>query len=754
MYTRSKTFRLVPCILVTFCVLACTTAERRKQDAFDAGERYFRQQRYADAVVAYQSAIKLDPRFGNARLKLAKALLQQGNRAAALAEAVRAADLLPRSSDAQIEAANQLLSAGSYEDAKARAQKALDLDSNSVDALLVIGNSLAALQDLDSAIRQVQQASALGPKRETALASLAGLQAAKGNLELARTTFQRAVEANPKSVKPWLALANFQFQTGDSAGLETSLTRAVAIDGRDESAVRALATFYASTGRPSKAEPLLKTLTEISGKSEARFELIDYYIAERRYAEARSILKSMEQDRNTRSQAQLRSADVEYLDGHREAATKILDGLLAADPSDVNALVMKARWLLEAGRGAEALKLASNAVQANNQSVEAYYILGAVQAQTRDLAGAISSFNEVLRLNPRVTAAQVQLARLQLAAGNAGTASELAQGALKAEPDDRDVRLLLARSLLAQGDSEGADREFAPLRRQYPNAALTHAFNGLVLAAKNDRVRARAEYDRALQADPGHLVALSGLMQLLAAQGNLKEARRLIDAQLAPTPRAGVQVLAARVHAQDGDLAGAERLLRQAIERDANNLDAYGVLGQLYLQQRRLDEARLEFEARVKANPKDIGALVMVGQILEMQQKPAEAKKIYTQVISADPKASSAANNLAWIMAEEGSSLDEALRLAQLAVEGLPERAEVHDTLGWVYYKKDMIPLATRAFERSIELDSSNPSYYYRLALAQAKGKDVARARKSLESALKLNPKMEEASKLLASLGR
>ena len=212
-------------------------------------------------------------------------------------------------------------------------------------------------------------------------------------------------------------------------------------------------------------------------------------------------------------------------------------------------------------------------------------------------------------------------------------------------------------------------------------------------------------------------------------------------------------LLSARAHAQDRDLAGAEKTLRQVIAAHPNNTEAYGLLGQIFLQQKRLDEARLEFETRRRQNPRDVAAGTMVAQILYMQNRSAEAKKAYSDVLTLDPKAAVAANNLAWIYAEEGSNLEEALRLAQLAVEAMPDDAAAHDTLGWVYYKRDSAALAVREFDRSIELDGKSADYHYRLALAQVKAGQPQRAKDSLGSALRLNPNLSAASALLKNLG-
>jgi tetratricopeptide (TPR) repeat protein len=103
-------------------------------------------------------------------------------------------------------------------------------------------------------------------------------------------------------------------------------------------------------------------------------------------------------------------------------------------------------------------------------------------------------------------------------------------------------------------------------------------------------------------------------------------------------------------------------------------------------------------------------------------------------------------------MAEEGRDYDEALQLAQRAVAAAPDRAEIHDTLGWVYYRRELPSLAIPPFEKSVALSPENATYHLHLALAHAKAGNTDQARKAVDAALKLNPNLAEARQLQASI--
>jgi len=71
----------------------------------------------------------------------------------------------------------------------------------------------------------------------------------------------------------------------------------------------------------------------------------------------------------------------------------------------------------------------------------------------------------------------------------------------------------------------------------------------------------------------------------------------------------------------------------------------------------------------------------------------------------------------------------------------LPESSEVDDTLGWVYYKKDLASLAIPPLEDSLKRRPNDPSVLYHLGMTYAKFGNKAKSREVLERALKLDLK-------------
>ena len=118
--------RIAVALLFALLVAGCSKdPEVAKREFVASGDAYVQQKKYAEAVIEYRNAIQQDPRFGEARLKLADTYMELNQPAEAIREYIRAADLLPENIDVQIKAGRMLLLAGQFEDAQSRADHVL-----------------------------------------------------------------------------------------------------------------------------------------------------------------------------------------------------------------------------------------------------------------------------------------------------------------------------------------------------------------------------------------------------------------------------------------------------------------------------------------------------------------------------------------------------------------------------------------------------------------------------------------------------
>jgi len=131
------------------------------------------------------------------------------------------------------------------------------------------------------------------------------------------------------------------------------------------------------------------------------------------------------------------------------------------------------------------------------------------------------------------------------------------------------------------------------------------------------------------------------------------------------------------------------------------------------------------------------------------------AGKYFQAALSENAHDPVAANNLAWVYAQQGDNLDMALSLATQAKQIAPEMNNVNDTLAWIQYKKGNYQVSVSFAEDAVRRAPENASFRYHLGMALMGAGDKDRARSELQKALSLNLKgtdAQEAQKSLASL--
>jgi tetratricopeptide (TPR) repeat protein len=733
--------RLCGFVAVVACAVACSSPETRKRQHLDRGNRYAAEHRDQFAVIEYASAVRIDPKFGEARLKLAQTYERLNDLRAAYPEFIRAADALPDDRDAQLKAIQIFLMAHRFEDAKVRATALLAKNARDIDALVLRATAMAGLKDSAGALAEMEQALKASPDDSRTFINLGFVRSEVGNASEAEVAFKRALALAPGSVDAHLAYANFLVSAGRVADAEAELKAALAIEPRNSLANRMLAMLYIATKRPAEAEAPLKTVVDVSHAPEARLQLAQYYLGVQRTQEATDLLTALAAEPATAAVADRMLASIDYDAGRQQEAHARLDKLLARFPTDADALVLKARWLARESRLDDALTKAKAAAVADPQSPAAFMALGAIHDARHDLTDAIDAYKEALRLNPRLIAASVELSRLTLVAGDRAAALRYAEQAKASDPRSGAARVALARTLLAQNDLIRADAEIAELRRGLPESAEVDVLQGALELARQNPVAARQSFDQALTRSPHQVDALRGLLEIDLRAKQFDAAIARIESELTQEPdRAELLAVAGQVYERAAQPAKAEAALRNTVTIDPSFTTGYALLARFYMKEHRLAEARVEFETLVKRDPRAVGPRTFVGVVLEAEGKREEAKRWYQDTVAALPNAAVAANNLAFMYAEAGTDLDTALQLASTAKQQMPDSANVDDTLGWVYYKKNLPTLAIPAFQESLKKRPDSAQVLYHLGLTYVKAGDNAKAREALERSLKINP--------------
>jgi tetratricopeptide (TPR) repeat protein len=206
-----------------------------------------------------------------------------------------------------------------------------------------------------------------------------------------------------------------------------------------------------------------------------------------------------------------------------------------------------------------------------------------------------------------------------------------------------------------------------------------------------------------------------------------------------------------------GDRAKAEQSYLKAVGLNPNAVPAYISLGQIYGATRDYDKAIAQLDKALAQRPDQPAALMLKSIAQQMKGDTAAAREGYEKIVKVNPKFAPAANNLAWMLTEDGPGQDlpRALLLAQSARDAAPQDPQIADTLGWVYYKQGAHARAEAVLREAAEKLPTNAEVLYHLGMAQSKVGKTEEARASLQKSLELSPNQSgaaEAKAVLSSL--
>jgi tetratricopeptide (TPR) repeat protein len=753
----AKTLAVICLGLSVIAAASCSRdVEQAKREFVERGDRYMSDKNYDAAIIEYRNAVQQDPRFGDAYRKLATAYSNRGDGIEALGAAVQAAELLPDNEDAQLEAGAFLLFSGQFEKARTHAQKILAKNTKNIRARVLLGNATAGLKDTDAAIREFEDAIRLDPQQSEIYAGLAVLKASAGEREEAEKIFKQAIELDPKASNSRLALARFYWSTERLADTEKTLLDAHKTLPGNSQVNLTLAFFLQATKRAKEAEPYFRAAVAADSDPRVRLLLADYLIGQNRLDDAAGQLEPLAADRQVGRTATTRLAMIAQARGRGDEAIRMIDGALAQQPNDPRTLAAKSELLRQQNQLGEAAKVADQAVTANPRSAEAQLAKARVLRAQGSFDKAEAALKQALQLNPRAGAPRVELARLRVRTG-AADAVAAATDAAEANPSSVEAKIILVRALLQRRELAKAQATLDEVMRTSPDVAAVHTQMGVLSAMRNDVAGARQAFTRALELDPGQFEAIAGLTSVDLAAGRKQEALARIDALTARVPKnVNALIVGAQAHAAASSFTRAEQLARAAIDVDPSSIAGYSLLGRIFLAQKRLDAARDQFQRLADTQERPVGPLTVVGTIDMMQNRTADAQRVFERVMKIDPEAGVAANNLAWLYLEHGGSVDIALNLAMVATAQLPNAPEVQDTLGWAYFKKGRLVEAIRALRRAAELEPKNATTVYHLALAHEKNGDRREARDAMTRYLEIDPssaRSDEIRRRLQALG-
>lgn len=715
------------------------------------GDQLRVQQQLDEAVATYRTAVRADPSNGEARFKLASALLDKGEWMVAAPEAIKAADLLPGHGEAQTLAVSMLLGQQRFSEALERVSRQLTKNPGDPKLHVLRGNALARSANSWTAIEHFDKEWRAGRRPLDLSASLRSAASDR----MAEEAFRRSLELGPQTTEATLALANLAWAQGQRLKGDAYLKQVADQNPRDRLVNRALGLSYLVGGRLDEAERYLRVAVS-AGDPDARLALADVLVSQNRPIEALAVLDAMVADGDLGHVGAIRAAELELRLGQVRSAMNRADTILGLRPDHAAALRLKAQVLLTSGDPAQAVSVAHAAVGRDPSSREAHAVLGRALAAAGDPEQAFDALTTGWRLDTTDAALARDLAAVALTLNRDDVALDLANRAVRLDPHDRRGSLLLVGALIRTGDVAAAERALASIPSQDEATPEILAVQAAIHRARGNREGARKAYLGALQTRPESGEVLADLVALEIASGQAARVRpRVIQAVAAHPRNPEFHALAAQVSLAMNDATEAETALRNALALNTGHVSSALMLGDLLTRQARFTDALGVLEQTLQRRPASFDLQLGLARLLERMGRVPEARARYERLAASNPDHPRVSVELAALHVNHGGNLDIALTLAASAKQRLPGDAFVNDTLGWVYVRRGLPTMGIPHLEDAVRADPTRAVFRFHLGMAYYRGGQMVRARDELTRALTIDPKVpgaQEAAAVLRSI--
>jgi tetratricopeptide (TPR) repeat protein len=672
------------------CFQSPTLEERRAQIRERASALYVKGD-YNRAMDEYLSLFQQDPTDADAayHLGIIKAKRVGPNESqAGMAELARAVELQPSHREAHLQLSRRYLQAKHLSEAKSHVKAVLSKTPGDAEALRLLGRIAAREQDTRRAIAAFRESLDADPCMPEAYRELATVYERHGDPDAAVTTLRTAVDLLGPAYGIGQDLAALLARTGRLEEAVETYRQILQREPRKETLLLGLADVYKQMRAWDEAEAVYRRLQE-AGYAEAQLLVGDVYRESGRSAQARMTYEQVLMSHPDLLFARNRLLDLLIESWNIDEAETQVSAIYNKNPKDVMAWYFDGRIKLLRGKLDRAIDLLRAVVRLSPEFSAAHLQLGLAFIEKGDQGQALQVLTKAVELAPRDAQARITLGRLYLEREWSDLALEHIRAAGRLDPQNPQLALLVADLAFHRKQYGEASDRYQTLRTRLPKDGGIPYRLGRIARVQHDDARAEGLFEEALALNPHATEALTQIVEIKVAQNKVAEARDRVRVQLkASSGHPLFYSLLGRLWMVSGEPSKAEAAFSTAADlineagRWASGLRQlcrwYGVA---------------EAEPPTKKRNTIFAAHMALGALHETRADYQKAAERYREVLKLDSQFAPAARHLAQILSvheQDPKYLDEALSYAQVAREEAPQDPYTADTLGWIYYRKNL----------------------------------------------------------------
>ncbi len=731
----------------------------RGRKALDAGK-------YAEAEIDYLKATQLNAGLADGWHGVALAQFRQRKLGDAYQNMTHASELAPGRDDiaaglADISIASFLADpahpARLYSQAQTTAADLLKRNPKSWDGLRLKG--LIAMLDrrYADAITAFRAAAEVKPDQSDVTQPMMEALIANGQGAEAEKEGREYLAHDQHFAPIYDTLYRWYMQNHNDAAAENLLKQKIAANPSVADFRLQLASHYLRAKNTAQMKATLESMAADTKKfPDAYMAAANFCSANGLYDDAIAYLNTGANNESDKTKYQQRTAEVLAQAGRPDQATALVNDILKSDPKNLDARSLRARMDVESNKPERiqaALTELPELLKARPADAVLHYYLGRAYVARGDMDAALAQFEDAMRQDPKLAPARILAADLSMQRGDYERAGRYSDELVNLTRGNPQARLLRASALTGMGNFDQAQREIDQLQHEYPQAVEPRLQLAALRVAQKKYGEAEGIY-RALRAsNPKDLRSLEGLVQVYEAQNRFDAAIDLLNQEKAKSPSPHLDALLADAALRGNKLPMAITAYTQIANANPGAPFGHLRLGDAYMREGDLPHAIDELQKAKSLAPHDPMANAMLALALHNAGRGEEAAKAYRDALALESGNPLVANNLAYLMAENGGNLDEALRLAQTAAREQPANQAIADTVGWIYLKKNLPDSAIQVLSNAAAKDP-RPLYRYHLAMALYQKGDREGARRECQAALSGRPAQGDEKKIRDLLAR
>jgi tetratricopeptide (TPR) repeat protein len=726
----------------------------QKLKFFNKGLEYLKTGKVNDARLQLLNALRIDPNFAEAASVLAEIQFREKNYKQAYSLLQQALHSKPDLLPAHKGLAQIYRITGRLADAQKELELVLDQTPNDLDTLMNVGTLQALQKNSKDAEGSFSRVLELQPNHVGALMALATVRRDANDLPGAERFLKLALEKNPRSVPVYLSLFKFYITTGNSAAMEPLFPQALKDTNNNIQILDAIDGFYEGSNRLSEAETIVKRIQAGHASERAYWgALADFYVRTNDWRKAKAELELVLQRHKDDIDDVHKLIEVEINLNDRKQAESLNNDLLKRNAKDSYAHLLKGRMALSDGNVDAAIAEFNNTQKFRADWPALHFWLAQAYVRRNQFEQAKHELETTLTLDPEYRIARLTLAALQNRTGAVSAAMINGIKLVRENPRDVPALLVYSESLIASKDYDRAAKVLKMAADNAANNADIHRQWGVINLAKKNVAGALKEFRAAWELDPGSKQLMDHVVLGFVVEKQTGSAIELLQQAVAARPKDALpRIGLAQMYFWSGKVAEGVAALQASIQVAPSNPESYVLLADVYSAQNKADQATPLLTAAAQKPGVDSDLLIHIGMIYERLQRWNEARDAYEKSLEADASNALAKNNLASVLADHGGDLNVALTLAQQAKEKMVDSLEVTNTLGWIYYKRQLYTMAIKYLEDCAKKDQKNATFQYELGMTQWKLGHNAEARTSLVKALDLDAHFPEATSAASAL--